>query len=203
MMRHLAFGLVAAACGCGSAPAPKVATPCAPQTISVRLLGSDRLNATNEGEARPLVTRLYRLKSDSRLDRVAFDQLWHDDKAVLAEDLVKVDEVQLFPGTRADLNFPRDPAVQTLVAIGLFQSPRGRTWLYAADLPPLPEPGRCSPTECAPDDDECRIRANANPVIAIYFDAATVDDGTDQAADYPNAGPRHPKTEAAPKGPTR
>lgn len=200
MFGFAAFAAFAAAC---TAPPPKAPAACAPQTISVHLLGSDRLNVSAEGEPRPLVARVYHLKSDRRLDRVSFDDLWHKDKALLADDLVKVDEVQLFPGTRADVQFPRDAATQTIVAVGLFESPHGRTWLYAADLPAPPEAGRCTPSDCSPDDDECRIRANTNLVLPIYFDGSTVDDGTDQAADYSVVGPKHSKSEGAPKGPAR
>lgn len=195
-----AFGLLAAGC---PAPPPKAPAACAPQTISVRLLGSTRLNQSAEGEPRPLVARVYHLKSDRRLDRVAFDQLWHNDKALLADDLVKVDEVQMFPGARTDVQFPRDAATQTVVAVGLFESPHGRTWLYTADLPQPPAAGRCTPSDCAPDDDECRIRANTNLVLPIFFDVSTVDDGSDQAAEYTEVGPKHVKAAEAPKGPAR
>ena len=195
-----AFGLLAASC---AAPPPKTPVACAPQMISVRLLGSNRLNQSAEGEPRPLVARVYHLKSDRRLDRVSFDQLWHSDKTLLADDLVKVDEVQMFPGARTDLQFPRDAATQTIVAVGLFESPHGRTWLYAADLPQPPEAGRCTPSDCAPDDDECRIRANTNLVLPIFFDVSTVDDGTDQAAEYAVVGAKPNKSDEAPKGPTR
>jgi hypothetical protein len=70
-------------------------------------------------------------------------------------------------------------------------------------LAPLAEPGRCSPSDCPPDDDECRIRANSTPVVPVYFDAASVDDGSDALSDYPVIGPKQRKGAPASKGPVR
>jgi type VI secretion system VasD/TssJ family lipoprotein len=196
MMRVLALAALLSCPG----QAAKAPSACVPQTVSVRLLGSERLNTTPAGDARPLVVRVYHLKSDAKLDRVAFDQLWHDDKTLLGPDLVKVDEVQLFPGARADVEFAREPDVHALVVVGLFQSPRGRTWLYTADLPSLPDAGKCTPGDCLPDDDECRMRANPKLTLPVYLDDVTVDDGSDRLADFPEVGRRQTKVDGAAKG---
>jgi type VI secretion system protein VasD len=149
------------------------------------------VNPTPEGAPRPVVVRLYQLKSDVRLYNASFDQIWHDDKSVLGEDLAKREEVELYPSTRADLRFDRTPEIAHVAAVALFQQPRGRSWFSVFDLPPPPEAGKCDARACAGSEDpeDCATRAAETGHYAFWIEASKVDDGIEHLDDFPRVGP--------------
>jgi type VI secretion system protein VasD len=171
-----------------AAPPAEAPTKCPPQSVTVSILASPAANPTSNGEPRPVVVRIYQLKDDGRLLNASFDQMWHDDKATLGEDLVKVDELQAYPSSRTDVRFDRPEPVQHLVAVALFQEPKGHGWFSAFDLPPPPEPGKCTSQACQGDDDECATRAASAPHYAFWIDGSTVDDGIEHLDEFPQPG---------------
>ena len=180
-------GLALAGCG-GAAPPPKGPEKCPEQTVTVSLLASPAVNPAAGGAARAVVVRVYQLKSDARLVNATFEQIWKDDKATLGDDLVKEDELLVYPATRADLSFVRAEPVEHLAAVALFRSPQGRSWVASMDLPPVPEAGKCGPAACDPEDDDCHARSVATPHLAFWLDASKVDDGVEHADDFPKPG---------------
>lgn len=178
-----------AACG-GTKQEAKAPEKCPVQKITVSLLSSEKVNKTSEGEARPVVVRLYQLKSDERMFNSSFDQIWKDDKATLGEDLLSVQEVQLFPGTRTDRKFDRPPLVNHVVGVALFSNPAGKAWFSSLDLPPIPEAGKCS---CPPGDEECESANVAAPHLVYWLDGNKIDDGVEHLDDYPTQGAKAAK----------
>jgi type VI secretion system protein VasD len=175
----------------GTAPPPATPKKCPPQTVTLSLLASASINPTSNGSPRPVVVRVYQLKNDERLYNAAFEQVWHDDKTSLGDDVVKVDEVEIYPGTRADVKFERSEAVQHVAAVALFQDPKGRSWFSIFDLPPPPEDGKCDKQACTPDDDDddCLTRASDTGHYSFWLDGSKVDDGVEHIDDFQKVGP--------------
>lgn len=186
----IGVALTFSACG-GAKPVAKAPEKCPVQNITVSLLASDAVNKTAEGEPRPVVVRLYQLKSDERLYNASFEQIWKDDKATLADDLVSTQEVQLYPSTRTDRKFDRPPLVNHVVGVALFSNPAGRAWFASLDLPPLPEAGNCG--ACPPGDEDCESASVAAPHLVYWVDGNKIDDGVEHLDDYPTQGPRKKK----------
>jgi type VI secretion system protein VasD len=188
----LALALVLLACG-GATPPPELPKKCPPQTVTVSLLAAASVNPTPNGAPRPVVVRIYQLKNDARLYNASFEQIWHDDKNALGEDVAKVDEVEIYPGTRLDVKFDRSEPVQHLAAVALFQEPKGRSWFSSFDLPPPPEPGKCDAQACSEDDDEdedeCATRAAGTGHYSFWLDGSKVDDGVEHLEEFPKVGP--------------
>ena len=181
---------LAAVAGCAATPPPpKAPERCPAQHVTVSLLASPKVNPTSGGEARPVVVRVYQLRSDVRLSNAPFEKLWHDDKATLGDDLVKAEERTLYPRERADLSFDRPAGVDHVAALALYQSPQGRSWVTSFELPPPPAAGACA-VACDEDDDGCDARAVAEPHLSFYLDANRVSDGVEHLDEYPNAGAR-------------
>ena len=183
------FALLGLLLSCAKPPPPAVPEKCPPQTISLSFLASKRINPTPEGQPRPVVVRLYELKQDARLLNATFEQVWHEDKATLADDLVKVTEVQVYPAQRADLKVDRTDPVNHLAAVALFQSPKGRSWLSLVDLPPIPEAGKCGAAACTDDDEDCLNVSVQNPRFVFWIDDSKIDDGIEHSDDFPTVGP--------------
>ncbi|MCL2725535.1 MAG: type VI secretion system lipoprotein TssJ [Polyangiaceae bacterium] len=187
--------LATVSCGKSAPPAaPQAPAQCPVQNITVSILSSPTINRSRDGEARPVVVRLYQLKADARLVNTSFEQIWKDEKTTLGEDLVSSREMEIFPGTRTDVAFERAPTVNHVAGVGLFATPTGHAWLYSFDLPPVPEPGKCGAGACAPGDDDCE-NANADKLHLIYYiDGNKIDDGVEHLEEYPSQGKMKTKT---------
>lgn len=189
MLRTTSLAFAALAGCAGSPPAAKAPERCPAQHVTVSVLASRRLNPTASGEPRSVVVRVYQLRSDVHLSNATFERLWHDDKATLGEDLVKVDERTVYPGERSDVSFDRADGIDHVAAVALFQSPQGRRWTSDLELPPTPAPGACA-AACEDDDEGCDARAIAAPHLSFYLDTNTVADGAEHLDEYPARGGR-------------
>jgi hypothetical protein len=124
--------------------------------------------------------RIYQLKDDIKLQAASFEQIWKEDATVLGPDIVKRDEVFVYPNTRTEVKFDRDASASHIVGAALFRNPKGRSWYMAFELPPAPGKGDCLTPAC--EDDKCAAN-NVNPKFSLWVDATRVDDGADHLND--------------------
>lgn len=182
----LAFGTPILMAGCGSTILPvKEAKKCQLQIVNMTVLASPMINPTNEGEARPVIVRIYQLKNDVNLANATFDQIWKDDKTTLGEDLVKADEFAVYPNSRSEVKFERDDSAGYVVAVALFRNPKGKSWFTSFELPPSPAKGECG-APCT--GDECEKKEIPQPVFVIWIDGTRIDSGEDHLDDFPESG---------------
>ncbi len=186
MRRGVVFLLLAVgASACGGAPTilpVKEGKKCEIQVVSLTVVASSAINPTIDGEPRPVQLRIYQLKDDVKLQASTFEQIWKEDAAVLGPDIVKRDDVFVYPSTRTDVKFDRDPAASHIVGAALFRNPKGRSWYMAFELPPAPGKGDClAPGGPGCEDGKCGL--NLNPKFSLWVDATRVDDGADHLGD--------------------
>ncbi|MDB5216758.1 MAG: Type secretion lipoprotein/VasD [Myxococcaceae bacterium] len=181
--RELALGaLLLAGCGGPTILPVKEGKKCEIQVVSLAVVASPLINPTLEAEARPVQMRIYQLKDDVRLQAATFEQIWKEDATVLGPDVIKRDEVFVYPNTRTDVKFDRDPAASFIVGAALFRNPKGRSWYVSFELPPAPGKGDClTPGNPACEDGKCGT--NANPKFSMWVDGTRVDDGADHLGD--------------------
>jgi type VI secretion system protein VasD len=175
----LAFFVALASCGGTPAAPAKEAKKCDIQIVSLSVVASPVINPTIDGETRPVQLRIYQLKDDVRLQGATFEQVWKEDAGTLGPDVIKRDEVFIYPNTRTDVKFDRDPSASFIVGAALFRNPKGRSWFVSFELPPPPGKGDCLTPGC--EDGSCGI--NPNPKFSMYLDATRVDDGADHLGD--------------------
>lgn len=182
----LALGAPAAMSGCNSTILPvKEAKKCQLQIVNLTVLASPMINPTNEGEARPVIVRLYQLKNDVNLQSATFEQIWKDDKKTLGEDLVKSDEFAVYPNSRSEVKFERDDSASYVVAVALFRNPKGKSWFVSFELPPSPAKGECG-APCT--GDECEKKEVPQPVFVIWIDGTRIDTGEDHLDEFTEPG---------------
>lgn len=184
-----------------STPPVREPDPCKLQLVTVSIIASPDINRAENGEARPVQIRLYQLASDIRLENAAFDEIWKKDADTLKDDLIKVEELPIYPDSRSDVEFERDTKAQVVAPVALFREPRGRSWYTTFDLPPPPADGQCAALCKGP---ECDGGSQLTPHYYIWLDESRVDDGADHADDKPRGGIQHPKVTAEkpkPEGP--
>jgi len=177
---------------CSGAPAVDAQAPksCTLQVVGMTVISSPRINPEDDGSPRPVQLRVYQLKTDTRLLNASFEQVWKDDKATLQDDLVKVDELSVFPDTRTEVRFERDPSALFVVAVALFRNPKGRSWWTEFELPPPPGKGNCMFAAPKCSGASCQQEAGAPPLaphFAVWIDESRLDDGSDHLDQYPDA----------------
>lgn len=192
----LATGVAAVVAGglgiaCSSSPVVvQPAKSCTLQVVGMTIISSPRTNLEEDGSPRPVQVRLYQLKTDTRLLAASFQQIWKEDKATLQDDLMKVDEFSIYPDTRSEVKFERNPDALFVVGVALFRNPKGRTWWTEFELPPAPGKGdcmnpdpKCSGPDCATDGGGPPLK----PHFSLWIDESRIDDGADHLDEYPDA----------------
>ena len=176
----LLLGIGGAGCGGQTILPVKEGKKCELQVVSLTIVASSLINPTIDGEARPVQMRIYQLKDDIKLQAASFEQIWKEDSSVLGPDIVKRDDVFVYPNTRTDVKFDRDPNAGHIVGAALFRNPKGRSWYMAFELPPAPGKGDCLTPGC---EEEGQCGPNLNPKFSLWVDATRVDDGADHLGD--------------------
>ena len=102
--------------------------------MSIR--ASDRLNPGDSGESLATTVRIYQLKEVSKLEAASPEQILDNDRAVLADDLVAVSEITLYPGETARPSLSRREGAFFLAVVAFFRHPSGSAWRVASKLAP-------------------------------------------------------------------
>ena len=134
--------------------------------------------------------RLYQLKTDTRLLNAPFEEIWKEDKATLQDDLVKVDEFPVYPDTRTEVKFERDPAALLRRGCRALPQPQGAQLVDGVRAAPAPGKGDCMfPARSAPGPTARRKPAAPplQPHFSIWLDESRIDDGADHLDEYPDA----------------
>jgi type VI secretion system protein VasD len=127
--------------GCKHAPEP--VPPCAePEPLRLVVRGAERLNPGDKGEPLATVVRVYQLKAPNKLSDAGFEELLDNDKTVLAEDLVNVQELTLHPAEQLESKVTRGDGAQYLAVVALFRQPAGTSWRVLYHLPTV-DPQHC------------------------------------------------------------
>jgi type VI secretion system protein VasD len=175
----------AAALGCGGQTILPVKEPkkCDLQIVSLSVIASPLINPTLDGEPRPVAMRIYQLKDDVKLQASTFDQIWKEDAQTLGQDIVKKDDLFVYPNSRTDVKFERDPSANHIVGAALFRNPKGRSWYVSFELPPPPGKGECLLAAEGGQCEDGKCGPNLNPKFSMWVDATRVDDGADHLGD--------------------
>lgn len=175
------LALLAVLAGCSSPPPAKVAKPkqCELKSLKASVITSPRVNLSEEREARPVQLRIYQLKNDTRFLNARFDGVWRADTETLGDDLLKVDEMPVYPNSRIEVRVEREEGARFLVAAGLFRNPKGRSWFTSFEFP---EP---SVEYCESDDGDAVV-----PEFYVWVEDTRVEDGADHAEEFPEGAGR-------------
>ncbi|MRG91322.1 type VI secretion system lipoprotein TssJ [Polyangium spumosum] len=175
-----AFGSFAIGCG-PAAPPPEAAKPCDVQIVTLRIYAADNVNPNENQNPRPVVIRLYQLKDEMRMQNATYDEVLLSDKEVLADDIVKVDEVSVFPNDLVEVKFERAKEASTLGGVALFHSPKGQSWKTFYAFPLMPGEAQCGGRESD-------AGAQADPKTAFFVESTKIDNGSEfDESMFPNA----------------
>lgn len=171
-MRELPLiGLLVLAAGCPAPPPAVAPPPCNTQIVTLTVFSSDLINPNEGAKTRPVVLRLYQLRSDVKLFNASYDDLLLRDAEVLGDDALRSDEVEVFPGDRVQVQFERNPEANFLAGVALFQFPRGQSYKTFYEFPLMPGDGACVAAATGKEP------PNAAPKVDFYIDGTKLDNG--------------------------
>jgi type VI secretion system protein VasD len=192
-----AFATLGATCGPQAPPEPP--KPCDVQIVTLNIYAADNINPNENGNPRPVVVQLYQLKNEVRMENATYDQIYRDAKGTLEDDLLKVDELSIYPNDLVEVKFERIKEASTLAGVALFRGPRGSSWKTFYEFPLMPGEASCGGRgkDGGP--------AEADPRTAFFIEGAKIDNGSQfDETMFPNANPVRkvnlPKKAASPEG---
>jgi len=191
-----AFASLGATCAPPAAVEPP--KPCDVQIVTLNIYAADNINPNENGNPRPVVVRLYQLKNEVRMENATYDQILLNSKETLEDDVMKVDELSIFPNDLVEVKFERIKEASTLAGVALFHGPKGSSWktFYAFPLPP-------GEVACGGREKDGGA-AEADPRTAFFIEGSKIDNGSQfDETMFPNANPVRkvnlPKKAASPE----
>jgi type VI secretion system protein VasD len=178
----LVLATLGLAAGCSS-PEPQVPEPCDIQLVTLNIYAGDTINPTDQGRPRPVVVRLYQLANDIRMVNASYDRILLHDADELGADLLKVDEVEVYPNDLVQVKFERIPEATFLAGVALFRDPVGQSWKTFYEFPPMPN----APEQCGTGEEG---EPQAFPETAFFVVERKIDNGSEyDASMFPNSTP--------------
>lgn len=157
------------AVGCADAPVEPKA-PCDKQFVTLQIYGSGTVNPNENGNPRPVSVRLYQLGSDLKLQNARYDDILLKDKETLGPDIVKADDVTVYPNDLVEIKFERSKEADFLAGVAFFHEPRGQAWKTFYEFPPIPGEKACSAKGAGEPQNDVRVQ--------FFVDEAKIDNGS-------------------------
>ncbi|MBE0631837.1 MAG: type VI secretion system lipoprotein TssJ [Burkholderia vietnamiensis] len=129
----LASMVILSACASGE-PKPKE-----PIRLELTVNARADVNPDDRGRAAPIVVRLYELKNDNAFKAVDFFTLQTQDKTVLADDVVKRDELQLRPGEHQTIVRRAGADTTAIGVIAAYRDLPNSVWRAVYRMPTAPD----------------------------------------------------------------
>lgn len=105
------------------------------EPVRVRVTAAARLNPDEQGASLPTAIRVYQLASAPKFLALDLTDLLGDPKALLGDDLLGVEELQLQPGGAAERTFTREKGTRVLGVVAIVRRPAGGGWRQVVELP--------------------------------------------------------------------
>lgn len=175
--------VVALSSGCGQTPPPEEPKPCDRQMITLDIYAAGNINPNETGNPRPVVVRLYQLVSDLNLQNARYDDVLLRSDETLGKDVMKVDEVSIFPNDHLEIKFERIKEASYLGGVALFHGPKGQSWKTFYEFPLPPGEAACGGRD--------QVGAPvADPRTAFFIESAKIDNGAQMDESmFPEAKP--------------
>ena len=122
-----------AACATG-APQPKE-----PTRLDLTVSAAATVNPDDRGRAAPIVVRIYELRNDGAFKAADFFTLQDREKTVLADDVVKRDQLELRPGDHRTIVRKADPATTAIGVLASYRDLATSEWRAVYAMPSAPD----------------------------------------------------------------
>jgi len=122
--------------GCASAPAPVVREQL---NLRLHIAANENVNPNEWGTAAPILVRIYELKSPTAFENADFFTLQADDKKLLVDDALVVDEFILRPGETREIVRKSNRATTAIGVLAGYRDLGKSVWRAIDRLPVTPD----------------------------------------------------------------
>jgi len=104
-------------------------------TMKGQVIAAQAINPDRRGESRPVVVRIFQLKTGGTFDSADFYSLYNDAAAVLAADLLFTREIVVQPGVTEKFEAEFDPDTRVIGVMAAFRDIENAQWRSKVELP--------------------------------------------------------------------
>jgi type VI secretion system protein VasD len=133
MVAPVLAGCASTASGVTSAVLDKIFEP-GSTAIEASIVAAEDLNPDYDGQASPLVVRMYELKTPTAFNNASFFALYDSDVAELGDDLKGKEEIELRPGEKLELERELQPETRFVGFIGEYRDIENASWRAVAEV---------------------------------------------------------------------
>jgi type VI secretion system protein VasD len=184
------FAMMASPVACLPPLPPQKPDPCDVQIVTLQIYADEMINPNQEELPRPVSVRLYQLTTDTKILNARYDDLLVRDKEILGDQLLKVDEFELFPNDQLEVKFERMPEASILAGVAFFRTPVGQSYKTYYEFPPMPNtPEACAQgaADAAADPAAGKV-PQAFPRTEFFLRERKIDNGSEfDPSMFPNA----------------
>ena len=109
-------------------------TACMTTKVNLNVEATDNLNFNQFDEPLPVVLKVYQLTDIQAFNNASFEQLWKQDKSVLANSLLTVEERTVNPSQKINIEFEQAQTAKFVALVGLFRDRSDNQWRTYHDL---------------------------------------------------------------------
>lgn len=121
-----------AACASGTPEAKQ------PIRLEVNVNARATVNPDDEGRAAPIVVRIYQLKSEATFNTADFFTLQERDKALLGDELVMREQLELRPGEQLTIRRIVNPSTTVIGVLAAYRNLPASVWRATYPTPEAP-----------------------------------------------------------------
>lgn len=165
----LASGLVLAGCK------KKEGETCKPEDkafkkVRVVVQSTEEINLDPEGTPRATSLRIYQLKGGRTLDvPLDFRQVWQDAKSVFGDELLKEEELTIYPNKTEVFEIKPEDEATHFVATAIFREPVGSAWYSEWEAPKFHGDSVCLA--------EAKKQTYEDPCFLLFMEGSQIDGG--------------------------
>jgi type VI secretion system VasD/TssJ family lipoprotein len=147
--------------------------PCNPddkafKTVRVVVQSTDEINVDSEGTPRATSLRIYQIKGGRSLDiPLDFRQVWQDGKAAFGDELLKEEELTIYPGKVDVFEIKPEDEASHFVAAAIFREPMGSSWYAEWETPKFHGDSVCLA--------EKKKQTYEDPCFLIFMEGSQID----------------------------
>jgi type VI secretion system protein VasD len=138
--------------------------------VRVVVQSTEEINLDPEGTPRATSLRIYQLKGGRTLDiPLDFRQVWQDGKSVFGEELLKEEELTIYPGKTEVFEIEPEDEATHFVAAAIFREPVGSAWYSEWEAPKFHGDSVCLA--------EAKKQTFEDPCFLVFMEGSQIDGG--------------------------
>jgi type VI secretion system VasD/TssJ family lipoprotein len=138
--------------------------------VRVVVQSTPEINLDPEGTPRATSLRIYQLKGGRTLDiPLDFRQVWQDGKAVFGDELLKEEELTIYPGKTEVFEIKPEDEATHFVAAAIFREPVGSAWYSEWETPKFHGDSVCLA--------EAKKQTYEDPCFLVFMEGSQIDGG--------------------------